>query len=288
MSKGKKDRLKDICRYQYIYQYRSHKIFITSINLFIIIFFSFPVIAYGQEQITQQQSEIIKLKKDIESLKQQTNKNVDIGYELLKQGLALIGIAGGAGAAAFFAWQRERRIPPPAEQEQIIENIVKQWYSQGYLLIYGKIWDEIQKSENNSEHLVDLYYEILSRKRFDWQKFPEIKQKVEDPPKEYLKKKLHLNDEEIVTRKEAVENNADVEYYREVETILPSVIDIAVTSAIGNSTNLDGIDYEVLVENSLKATKRLMIFYRLAEDKKVVEILIRAKVCEKIQEWKKK
>ena len=102
-----------------------------------------------------------------------------------------------------------------------------------------------------------------------------------------MKKRLHLSDKEIDKRIKAIQNNADVEYYREVETILPSVIDNAVTSAIGNSTNLDKMGYEALVENALKATKRLMIFYRLAEDKKVVEIIIRAKVCEKIQEWKK-
>jgi hypothetical protein len=259
------------------------QILMVSITLGLILF---PNIVSGQ--LTGQQLEVVKLEREIELLNQQIKSSDPLNILYYTQ---LIPIVGGillAGAGAFFAWQRERRIPPPAEQEKIFENIVKQWYSRSYLLIYSKIWSEIQELENDSEYLVDHYYEILSRKPFDWHKFPEeIKKKVEDDPKEYLKKKLHLNDKEIDIRIKAVINNADVEYYDDVQKILPSVIDNAVTSAIGNPTNLDEIDYEVLVENSLKATKRLMIFYTLAEDKKVVEILIRAKVCEKMQGWKK-
>ena len=107
MTKGKKDGLKKSCQYRYVTIPMSYKICITSINLCIIIF-SLTVNVYGQEQVIQQ-SEINKLKKEIESFKQETNKNVDIGYELLKQGLALIGVAGGVGATAFVAWQRERK-----------------------------------------------------------------------------------------------------------------------------------------------------------------------------------
>ena len=62
--------------------------------------------------------------------------------------------------------------------------------------------------------------------------------------------------------------------------------DDAVASAIGNLTNLEQIDHEELFRNALKATKRLMIFYRLREDKKIVEILIRARIHKKIQESK--
>jgi hypothetical protein len=102
-----------------------------------------------------------------------------------------------------------------------------------------------------------------------------------------LKKKLHLKIDEINHRVEAIKNNADVEYYDKVRQVLPSVIDIAVTYAIGNPANLKQIGYEELVVKSLKMTKRLMIFYRLREDKKVVEMIVRAKSYEKIKEWKK-
>ena len=136
------------------------------------------------------EKEITKLEKEIETLQQQIAVNKDFGRKILEQGvgqgIAIIGIAGGAGSAAFFAWQRERKILPPAEQEEIIENIVKQWYSRGYLLVYDKIWKDIQQPF--CEHLVDYYYEVLSRKRFDWSKFPKIKEEVENPPKQYLKK----------------------------------------------------------------------------------------------------
>lgn len=43
--------------------------------------------------------------------------------------------------------------------------------------------------------------------------------------KAIFEKKLHLKDNEDLARRiEAIKNNADVEYYDEVRTILPSVI----------------------------------------------------------------
>jgi hypothetical protein len=274
-----------------------HKILIASINLCILSYLLSDMV-YGQEEVQQQlestklEKEITKLEKEIESLEQQIAVNEDFARKILEQGvgqgITLIGIAGGAAAAAFFAWQRERRIPPPAEQEEIIENIVKQWYSRSHLLVYDKIWNEIQQ-QPFSEQLVDYYYERLSRKRFDWSEFPKIKKEVENPPKQYLIKKLHLKEgtDEIDNRIESIKNIADFEYYEQVRVILPSVIDNAVASALGNSTNLEQIDYEELVKKSLKTVKRLMIFYTLREDETIVEILIRAKVHEKIQESKK-
>jgi len=242
-----------------------YQIFFVATNFCIISLFSLIGIANGQEQITQQ----------------------GLQYGLLQQGLALIGIVGAAGAAAFFAWQRERRIPPAAEQEEIFENLVKDWYSRSYLLIFHDIWNEIQESKNDdeAEQLVGYYWEILCHKKFSIDKFPKSTNRLEDPlQKQYLKTRLHLRNEEIDYRIEAIKNNADVEYYDEVRVILPSVIDSAVKSVIGNSTNFDESIYEVIVKDTLKATKRLMIFYRLREDMKVVEILIRAKVYEKIKE----
>lgn len=51
-----------------------------------------------------------------------------------------------------------------------------------------------------------------------------------------------------------------------------------------NSTPSDivDLDYESLIASSLKKLKKLMIFYRIRENKQVCEILIRAKLNEKI------
>jgi len=78
-----------------------------------------------------------------------------------------------------------------------------------------------------------------------------------------------------------------VEYYAKVRLILPSVVDIAVTAAIDHKdkpTERDYTDkdYESLVKSSLKKLKRLMIFYRIRENKVVCKILIQAKLNEKI------
>lgn len=90
-----------------------------------------------------------------------------------------------------------------------------------------------------------------------------LEKKIEDPLKQYLKKRLHLKDEkEMGERIKAIKNNSYVEYYNKVQRYLPTVIDNAVTSAIAGPTNLNEISYEVLFEDSLKATERLMLFYR--------------------------
>jgi hypothetical protein len=86
---------------------------------------SLNLAAYGQDNNERLQLEVAKLKAEIRLLEQQNKRNEDLISRLLDQGLALIGIAGGAGAVAFFAWQRERRIPPTGEQEKVLENLVK-------------------------------------------------------------------------------------------------------------------------------------------------------------------
>ena len=256
------------------------KILLFTIIVYIITFFPIAQIIYGQGVINQQLQNT-KLKKEVELLDQQIN-NASFPYQLLQQGLTLIAAAGAAGAAAFFAWQRERRIPPTAEQERILNELVKDWYSRSYLVIFHKIWDEIQVSENDDD-LVDHYWQILCHKRFPVDKFPKLKSELESPVQvQYLKKRLHLKDDKDLARRiEAIKNNADVEYYDKIRTILPSVINNAVISTIGDSSDSNKMNYEDIFKGSLKATKRLMIFYRIREDKKVVEILIRAKIHER-------
>jgi hypothetical protein len=97
----------------------------------ILGFILFPNIALAQ--LTQQQLEVVKLQREIELLNQQIKNSSsvlsNILYTLI---IPILVVIGGAGATAFFAWQRERRIPLSAEQEQIFENIVKQWHSRSF------------------------------------------------------------------------------------------------------------------------------------------------------------
>ena len=55
-------------------------------------------------------------------------------------------------------------------------------------------------------------------------------------------------------------------------------------AALGSKIIIHEQDYDRLVEKSLNIIKRLMIFYFLAEDRIVVETLIRTKLTEKILE----
>jgi hypothetical protein len=89
--------------------------------------------AIAQEVPTQEELETLKLQKEIEHLDQQINSSRDYFGEIFRQGFALIGIAGGAAATAFFAWRRERKIPPTADQEKLLNDIATEWYSRSHL-----------------------------------------------------------------------------------------------------------------------------------------------------------
>jgi len=242
----------------------------------------FPNIVLGQE--TEQQLEVVKLKREIELLNQQI-KNSDPLNIIYTQLIPIVGGIIVAGGTTFFAWQHERRIPPTVEQERIIQDIIKEWYSRNYLNAYQKIWKKIEES-NNDEDIIDEYWQKLSSKKFPVEYLDESEEDLFNQI-EYFRKKLHLNkrnNEEIKTRIEAIRNSADVEYYARVRLILPTIVDIAVMSTINSkdkstASNFADKDYESLVESSLK---KLMIFYRIRENKEVCEILIRAKLNEKI------
>ena len=96
-----------------------------------------------------------------------------------------------AGATAFFAWQRERRMPLPAEQERIIQDIVKSWYNSSYLGVYKAIWNDIQsndiqqilqpksddafypKPDSSINEKIDRYWRAMCIKEFKIQYFLE-------------------------------------------------------------------------------------------------------------------
>jgi hypothetical protein len=252
------------------------------------------------EQLTGQQLEVVKLEREIELLNQQI-KNSDPLNILYTQIIPIVGGILIAGSTVFFTWQHERRIPPNVEQERIIQDIIKEWYSRNYLNAYHRIWKEIEDS-NNDENKIDKYWKRLSSKKFPEEYLIESKKDLFDQIN-YFRKKLHLGNnfrkklrkklhlgnsdaEEIERRIEAIRNSADVEYYTTVRLVLPTIVDAAVMATIDSkdkstASDFADKDYESLVESSLKKLKKLMIFYRIRENKEVCEILIRAKLNEK-------
>ena len=72
-------------------------------------------------------------------------------------------------------------------------------------------------------------------------------------------------------------NASSVSYYDTVRDILPKVAQIAVQATLGEK-KYNPEDYEKVFEESLKKLKRLMIFYRLREDKEVAKIVLHSAV----------
>lgn len=249
-------------RFFLVHRIKGIQIIILSISLGVIIFF--PNIVLGQ--LTEQQLQV---------------------DTLYTQTFTILGGIAVAGATTFFAWQHERRTPPPAEQERIIQDIIKEWYSRNYLDAYHRIWKKIEES-NEDENVIDEYWRKLSSKKFPEEYLPNGDSELHEQI-EYFRNKLHLGKKEetekIENRIKAIRNSADVEYYTRVRLILPYIADIAVTAAIdckAKSTDFTDRDCETLVESSLKNLKKLMIFYRIRENKQVCKILMQAKLNEKI------
>lgn len=246
--------------------------------------------AIAQEEPTHEELEALKLQKEIELLDQQIISNNDYPAEIFRQGLALIGIAGGAAATAFFAWRRERKIPPTADQERILNEIATEWYSRSHLDAYNEAWRNIMKAEDQEKE-VDIWWHHFCVKEFPTE-FPESRkplgskklfdsERVEKEMREYLNKRFHLkNDKQLERRIKIVKDASSVQYYHRVREILPSVAQMAVSAAMAEG-NTKKEDYEKLVEESLRKLKRLMIFYRLREDREVIETLVRSIVASK-------
>ena len=200
----------------------------------------------------------------------------------------MIVVAGGAGVGAFIAWYLQRRTPPSIEQEKIIQEIIKEWYSNNYLNAHLKIWKDIE-NRGNSEDIIDSYWRTLSSKKFP-EKYLEESRRDLIEQIEYFSKKLHLkkrNKDEIESRIKTIRNIADVEYYTGVRHVLPALVDIAAKVAMDSSVKPTRSDdandnYKVMLDTSLKNLKKLMIFYRIRENSRVCEILIRANLNEKL------
>ena len=265
-------------------------------------FIHFSNIVLGQ-LTEQQQLEVDKLDKEIELLDQQIKSSrSDPSNMLYIQIVSIAGIIGATGLAGFIAWQREKKIPPTAEQEKIIQNIIKEWYSRNYLNVYKYIWREVENSKDY-EKTVEEYWKELSSKEFPEAilkkcNFSEeqLRDQIKDYQKKmrlgngvikYFRKRGNGDEESIIRRIKAIQNSADVEYYRSVRVILPILVDVAVMATIHFDDKsirkcLSGKVYDSMVESSLKKLKLLMIFDRIRENEQVCEILVRAKLNERI------
>lgn len=195
-------------------------------------------------------------------------------------------VAFGAIVTTFIAWQRERRTPPPAEQEKIFHDLVKEWYYHGFLAAYKTIWKEIQDSPQDKAKVHDNW-KVLYRKEFPKEEFKEIFEDDRNRQINYLIKSLKLKSkdkEEISKRMKTIENTAEAEYHGIPRQILPSIVEIAVDSALG-SHKYDQTDEDrrALVSDSQKRLERIMIFGTISEDEEVVKILIDAVVHRKMK-----
>jgi hypothetical protein len=264
------------------------QIIILSITLGLIMFF--PNIVLGQ--LTEQQLQVDRLEAEIESLKQQIkSSSFDPLGILYTQTFIILGGIAGAGATAFFAWQRERRTPLPAEQEKIFNEQVKEWYYHSFLAAYKRIWKELQGASKDKTKIHDnceiLYRKVLYRKEFPKEEFYDIFIEDKECQIKYLIKSLKLKSKdkdkkEIHRRMQTIENTAEADYHKTVREILPSIVEIAVDSALGSRIyDQTDEDHHALALESKKRLERLMIFGLISEDEEVVKILIEAIVRRK-------
>ena len=76
---------------------------------------------------------------------------------------------------------------------------------------------------------------------------------------------------EIHRRMQTIENTAEAEYHKMVREILPSIVEIAVDSALGSHIyDQTDEDHRALELDSKKRLERLMIFGLISEDEEVV------------------
>ena len=107
----------------------------------ILIIFSSSIV-FSQE--TREELEKIKLQREIELLDNEilnSDKEYNIYNILLIHVLPIVGALGAAFLLAYFAWWREYKKIPTAEQEKIMNEIAKTWYSRSYLKVYNKLWE---------------------------------------------------------------------------------------------------------------------------------------------------
>ena len=286
-------------------------ILVILLNLVSSFVSSYAQDALSSNRTQQLELQISELKQKISGLETriqgiQGSNILDYGNELLKQGIALIGIAGAAGFAAFFAWRRERMIPPTVDQEKIINEIATKWYYHRHLNVYNEIWKKIEASEDQ-ESEINKAWEYLCVKEFPTDNYDGIKgfnaEQVKEDIANYLAQRLHLSKKELLRKKDrkdkneedrnedhSLENRLDiitdassVSYYDRVREVLPGVARKAVLATLGEK-KFTKEEHEKVFEESLKKLKRMMVFYRLREDKKVAEAILYGAVYDNMKD----
>jgi hypothetical protein len=269
-------------------------------------------------QLTEEELESNKTKQELDSIKKnidlmdkqmalldaQIEKEsvkienlAELVYILLTNVLPIVASVFIAFITAFLAWRNERKKIPTAEEEKIINEIATNWYYHSHLKVYNNIWDKIQQSDNNK--IVEKVWDYLCVKEFPSEDLDDINIKgfksdsVKKDIQEYLAKRLNIKKNhrvlkilkkkqskrynEILDKIHLITDASSSSYYDYVRDKLLQIAEIAVLATLGEKV-YNHRDYNKVFEESLKKLKRLMIFYRLREDKEVAKILLRSAV----------
>ena len=237
-----------------------------------------PNSIFGDEN---QPSEQEKLKKEIELLKQQINeKDESFSSNFFIEVLAIIGIVSGASVTGFWAWIKEKNTPPAAEQEKILNDIVRVWHSQSHIEAFDNVWNDIENNKS-TKNMLDHHWNILSVKKFPIDTYVSEKrqEEIKSSMKLYLRQRLKIKKDSILDEKiKSIQNSSAINYYDHVFKNLPNLIEIAIDASLFEKskkpTNVE--------DDSFKNLKRLMIFTRTREDKEVVKILHKAILFKKL------
>lgn len=260
----------------------------------------------NQTDKTNEELEIMKAQTEIKLLESQIEKETSVSPIFFTHVLPIVGAVGIAFIPAFFAWKHERNKIPTMEQEKIINEIATKWYYHRHLYLYNAIWKKIEESEDQ-ESEINKAWEYLCVKEFPTKNYDDIKgfnaEQVKGDIASYLAQRLHLSKKKLLRKKDRKDKNEEdkneedsiehrldiitdassVSYYDTVRKVLPEVAQKAVTATLGEKKYTKE-DHEEVFEESLKKLKRMMIFYRLREDKKVAEAILHGAVYDNLKD----
>jgi hypothetical protein len=253
----------------------------------------------NQTNPTKEELEIMKAQTEIKLLESQIVKETSISPIFFTHVLPIVGAVGIAFVPAFFAWRHERNKIPTIEQEKIINEIATKWYYHRHLYVYNEIWKKIEASEDQ-ESEINKAWEYLCVKEFPTNNYDGMKgfnaEQVKEDIANYLAQRLNLSKKELLRTEDRKDRNdslkhqldiitdaSSVSYYDRVREVLPGVAQKAVLATLGEKKYTKE-EHEKVFEESLKKLKRMMIFYRLREDKKVAEAILYGAVYDNLKD----
>jgi hypothetical protein len=171
------------------------------------------------------------------------------------------------------------------------------------LTVYNKIWKKIEKTQDQ-ESEVEKAWDYLCVKKFPEDDYddkikgfkPEwMKQRIGC----YLEHRLKLSKKDRYRKEDDMTGEKEVDslrhrldmildasstsYYDEVREVLPRVAQRAVLATLGEKKYTTE-DHEMVFKESLRKLMRMMVFYRLREDKKVAETVLYAAVYDNLKD----